>query len=88
MKVSSKIYKGIEYIQLADLPLVQQEKFIQTINDNLFIKIMIDKKIIAQCIQYKDYELWFDSVYQHAVAPVRQELTLEPARREVSYGKA
>jgi hypothetical protein len=64
MKVNSRIYKGIHYVQFADLPAVQQERFDQTNNGSLFIKILIDKRVVAKCIQYKDYELWFDNIYK------------------------
>ena len=55
-----KVFKGIEYIQLDELPLEQQELMISTINTSLFIKIMIDGKIISQCLQYRDYSKWYD----------------------------
>ena len=64
MKINSRIYKGIHYVQFADLPPVQQEKFTQTHSGSMFIKILIDKRVVAKCIQYKDYELWFDSIYK------------------------
>jgi hypothetical protein len=64
MKINSRIYKGIHYVQFADLPALQQEKFTQTHSASMFIKILIDKRVVAKCIQYKDYELWFDSIYK------------------------
>lgn len=62
-KVESKVFKGIEYIQLGELPDHQREELVRTLNPELFIKIMIDKKVVSQCVQYKDYVSWFDSVY-------------------------
>gem|GEM_PF-939080 len=64
MKVNSTIYKGIEYIQVRELPPDQQELLLKTINRDLLIKIMIDGKLVGNCLQFKDYEIWFDSVYQ------------------------
>jgi hypothetical protein len=64
MKINSRLYKGIHYVQFADLPAIQQEKFSQTHNGSMFIKILIDKRIVSKCIQYKDYELWFDNIYK------------------------
>jgi hypothetical protein len=64
MKVRSKIYRGIEYIQVNELPQPQQEKLLQTLDRDLFIKILIDEKIVSQCIQYKDYEHWFENMYK------------------------
>jgi hypothetical protein len=64
MMIDSKIYKGIEYVQLCELPPTQQERLTQTINQDLFIKIMIDGKILNDCLQFKDYTYWYNSVFQ------------------------
>jgi hypothetical protein len=64
MKVSSKVYKGIEYVQISELPEIQRVKLLQTIDQDVLIKILIDRKIISNCLQYKDYELWFDNIYK------------------------
>lgn len=60
MKADVKIFKGIEYVVVNELPQVQQTMLLDTINHDLFIKIMIDGKIISQCLQYKDYSKWYD----------------------------
>ena len=64
MKVNSTIYKGIEYIQVNALPPDQKEKLLQTINHDLFIKILVDEKLIANCLLFKDYEIWFENIYK------------------------
>lgn len=71
MKSEAKIYKGIEYIQINDLPVIQKESLLKTLNKDLFIKIMIDGKIIADCLQYKDYSFWYHSVWK--AKPVSEE---------------
>ena len=63
MKVNSTIFKGIEYVQLTQLPEEQRERILDTINRNLIIKILIDGKIISNCLQYKDYEFWYESIF-------------------------
>lgn len=60
MKADVKIFKGIEYVVVSELPQLQQTMLLDTINPDLFIKIMIDGKIISQCLQYKDYSKWYD----------------------------
>jgi hypothetical protein len=77
MKINSKIYKGIEYIQITELPSNQRERLLQTLNRDLFIKIMIDGKIISQCLQYKDYAVWFKNVYQPWKTSLPEEITKE-----------
>jgi hypothetical protein len=59
MKVDSKIFKGIEYVQISELPQAQRELLTQTINPELFIKLLVDGKIISGCLQYKDYNTWY-----------------------------
>jgi hypothetical protein len=64
MKAELKIYKGIEYVQVNQLPAEQQNIISQTLSNKLYIKILIDGKIIGNCLQYKDYELWYNNVYR------------------------
>ena len=47
MKVDAKIYKGIEYVQVSELPQTQREILAQTINQDLFIKLLVDGKVIV-----------------------------------------
>lgn len=58
-----KLYKGIEYVQLKELPEDQQQRITQSLNRELFIKILIDGQLHQDCILYKDYKYWFESVY-------------------------
>jgi len=64
MKTPAKNFKGIVYIQLNDLPIVQQELLLQTIHKDMFIKILIGEKVISNCLQYTDYELWYNNIYK------------------------
>lgn len=74
MKAECKIYKGIEYVQFDELPQVQREKLLQRPHHD-FIKIMIDGKIVNQCLQYKDYSFWYDKIFIPArVVQVREEV--------------
>jgi len=63
MKIPSKNFKGIAYVQLGDLPVIQQELILQTVHKDLFIKILIGEKIMSSCLQYSDYERWYSNVY-------------------------
>jgi hypothetical protein len=63
MKANSQIFKGIEYVQLNTLPNDQQSKIRETLNRNFLIKILIDGKVIGNCVLYKDYEFWYDSIF-------------------------
>ena len=63
MKVNSSLYKGIQYVQVNALPPDQRERLLKTVNPELFIKILVDGKLIRNCLQFKDYEYWFDNVF-------------------------
>ena len=64
MKVDCKIFKGIEYVQVSELPQTQREMLNKTIASDLFIKILVDGKVISGCLQYKDYLSWYQQHYQ------------------------
>ncbi len=74
MKVNSKIYKGIEYIQLNELPEMQQKEILTTLDQEVLIKILVDGKILTNCLQYKDYESWFDTTYKLAPRVLHKEV--------------
>lgn len=71
MKADAKIFKGIEYVQVSELPHTQREILTQTINPDLFIKLLVDGKIISGCLQYKHYNQWYQEHFQSQVTPVR-----------------
>jgi hypothetical protein len=73
MKADSKIFKGIEYVQVSELPQAQRELLMQTINPDLFIKLLIDGKIIGNCLQYKDYSKWYVESSQGRVQVASQQ---------------
>ena len=81
MKVKSTIYKGIEYVQINTLPKEQLDALMQSIDPELFIKILIEDKLVGNCLQFKDYEFWFDMVYKpgkHTKAkPAKENKKLE-----------
>lgn len=66
MMIEAKNYKGIQYIQVSELPQGQRESMIRTVNKELLIKILIDGKVVSDCLQYKDYSFWFNTVYRPA----------------------
>jgi hypothetical protein len=75
MKVERKIFKGIEYVLFTELPQPQRENILQTLSKDHFIKILIEGTIISQCLQYKDYSFWFDSVYNTKPLHVKEKVT-------------
>ena len=86
MKVDSKTFKGIEYVQVSELPQTQREILTQTINPDLYIKLLVEGKIVSGCLQYKDYSKWYQEHYQSTVnslnspreQPVLPDLEIQP----------
>lgn len=73
MKIDRRIYKGIEYVQFNDLPASQKEKLLESVGREFFIKILIDGQVVAQCIQYSDYSMWYHKTYAPGKgAPVKE----------------
>ena len=70
-----KLYKGIEYVQLEELPEEQQIRIRESLNHELFVKILVHGKLYHHCILYKDYSCWFESVY-NVNLNAQQERTL------------
>ena len=75
MKVERKIYKGIEYVLLTDIPQPQREHLLQTLSQDQFIKILIDGSVVQQCLQYKDYSFWFDNIFKTRQQTVKEIVT-------------
>jgi hypothetical protein len=77
MKVNSTVYKGIEFVEISTLPSEQKAHLLQTINPELLIKILVDGKLMPRCLQYKDYEEWYDNTYR----PTKKESSAIPETR-------
>lgn len=73
MKADSKIFKGIEYVQVSELPQAQRDIIHQTINPDHFIKLLVDGKIISGCLQYKHYIAWYQEHFKPAAINAPRE---------------
>lgn len=71
MKVQGSHYKGIDFVRFNDLPEDQQAAL--RLNSEVErINILIDDKVVSNCIQFKDYSLWFTSVFKNPVITVEK----------------
>lgn len=66
MRVQPAYYRGISFVRLSDLPVEQQIALRLSPHHPERIKILIDGKIVDECIQYAAYSEWFTSVYKVA----------------------
>ncbi|GHN02182.1 hypothetical protein WSM22_36710 [Cytophagales bacterium WSM2-2] len=62
-KIQPEVYKGIYYVRLANLP-AQQKQFISQTGIR-HIKIKTESFLLSDCIQYHDYEKWYESVTEN-----------------------
>ena len=67
MKAKAKIYRGIEFISISELP-TNQQLLLQHNQEPQRIKILFEGKILKNCIQYSEYDNWYSSVYKKSVA--------------------
>jgi hypothetical protein len=81
MKIDSKIFKGIQYVEVNQLPSEQSNSILKTFEEDAFIKILKDGKILSGCIQYRDYEAWYHTVYR----PDTQQPFVEKASKLRQY---
>lgn len=71
MQVQANHYKGIEFVRFQDLP-EDQQALLRLNAEVERINIMIDGKIVSNCIQFKDYSAWYIFVFRKSVAPVKE----------------
>ncbi len=82
MLAKVKIFKGIEFIELNDLPSEQAASFVEWASRDAFIKILIKDKVVSNCIQYKEYKRWYELFHQNqeqtliASLPLKEEAVL------------
>jgi hypothetical protein len=83
MKAPATFYRGISFIRIHDLPSDQQVFLKSSPNYPERIKLLIDGKILDQCILYAEYIEWFVNVYKQ----VQEQGTLENTQQETRPAK-
>lgn len=64
MRAVAQNFKGIEYVQISSLPVDQKKLIWNSINHTLIIMILKDDHLLNDCLQYRDYSNWYDSIYK------------------------
>ena len=80
MKAKERVYRGIEFVTVGELP-ADQQLLLEHANRPERIKILIEGKILSNCIQYKKYSDWYNTVYTQSVSvpkpqPVEEKMVL------------
>jgi hypothetical protein len=81
MKVQPTHYKGIEFVSFQELP-ADQQLLLQHNTELERIQILIDGKVCRNCIQYKDYNNWYTSIFLKSL-PVQEQIKRSVKRSEV-----
>lgn len=66
--IEAKIYRGIEYVRIGELPADQKSAIKNWLNLDVVIKIQTESALMTDCLLFKDYKFWFKSIYTKAVA--------------------
>lgn len=78
MKQAPTLFKGIEFVNLHQLPAEQQ--FLLLNNTQVErIKILMDGKIVSDCIQYSTYCDWYALAFEQTVVSASIKKQVEEA---------
>lgn len=57
-----RIYRGIEYIRLSQLPVEESDKIKSWLQADMIIKIQTEEELMSDCVEYKNYVYWFEHI--------------------------
>lgn len=72
MKLQATLYRGIEFVRIEDLPVNQQHELQLSPELPERIKILIDGKVLGNCLLYTAYTAWYATVYHAKAVPEPQ----------------
>ncbi len=90
MKPEPKVYKGINYIRISDLPDKQKAVFAEDQKKMELIKINTGNQVFHDCLLYSVYNSWYSSIYLQAEneeALINNEFQLVDERKNNPYTK-
>jgi hypothetical protein len=87
MKAAATFYKGIEFVSICRLP-TDQQLLLQHTRDPERIKILMDGKILNDCILYKNYCVWYSTVFIQSTVPLPPAERTKEFEIEIALSKA
>ena len=63
-----------EYVRLANLPEKQVENLLEWLPQTYLTKIEGEENLLEDCIDYEDYEFWFDHCYHQDPDLLEEEI--------------
>ena len=79
--LEKEVYRGIHYVRISELPVDQQSLFRNWLPKNQVIKIMINREVFEDCVQYHHYEHWHKNIY-----PAQEMAKMKVANGEQKNG--
>lgn len=67
-KVFPHIDLGTGYVQLSRLPFDQSIKLREWLPHTSLVKVKAEEGTLEDCVQYSEYEYWFDFLYHQEEA--------------------
>lgn len=64
MRVERRVYRGIEFVSIDELPTDQQKVLLSSPSAPERIKIIIDGKFHNHCILYSVYSEWHSTIFR------------------------
>ena len=68
MKVEVENYRGIEFVRISSLPEDQKRMIWNSFNTQKIIKILRNKELLNDCLQFEDYIDWYKKSYKVSTA--------------------
>lgn len=76
----AKVYKGIHYVRVSDLPEDQQVQIKHIESKDLIIKILTESELMSDCITYQDYQNWYQNIYTRVSPAEVDEVAKDPQK--------
>lgn len=62
-KIKPKRQGATEYVRLSKLPNEQVDDLLGWLPESCLTKISSGKRLLDDCIEYEDYEFWYENCY-------------------------
>ena len=73
-KLNPSCQGAIEYVRLTDMSGRQAETLLDWLPQSYFTKVKSEACLMEDCIEYEDYEFWYEHCYQHKTDLYEEEL--------------
>ena len=73
-KIKPKQHRGTEYVRLANLPDEQAGNLLDWLPQTCLTKMEAGEDMLDDCIDYEDYEFWFEHCYRSGLQAFEEEI--------------